>query len=250
MAEPDRPEISIVIPFLNEEGNVLPLTRELVAALQGGPSYELIFVDDGSDDGTADEIREALALSPMGGVLVRHDRRGGKSAALWNGFRLARADWIQIIDGDMQQDPADIARIWAAHVAGGADPGLGMISGARDSRHDGAVKWASSRIANGIRRAILDDDVKDVGCAFKLIRAEAARDLVNFGGMHRFLAALVKRAGWSVIEVTVRDRPRNAGVSKYGTLGRLFVGVWDLVGMIWLRSRATYRAVAEVDERR
>ncbi len=243
------PQLSIIIPMMNEAGNVLPLTRELVAAMATGPDYELIFIDDGSSDGTVAEIREALDLAPSALLLI-HPKQAGKAAALYNGFRRARGAWIQTIDGDMQQDPADIVRVWNAHVAPGAPADLGLISGARNSRHDGTVKWLSSRIANGVRRAMLDDDVKDVGCAFKLMRREAALDMPNFGGMHRFVAALIKRAGWRVIEVTVTDRPRHMGKSKYGTLGRLAVGIADLLGVMWLRMRATFSPVAETDDRR
>lgn len=239
------PALSIVIAFHNEEGNVLALTEEIGEALRDGPSYELIYVDDASTDHTPDEIRQALTVAEAPGRMLRHAQRGGKSAALMNGVARARGGWIQIIDGDGQQDPADIRRVWDAMVAPGPDPALGLISGARTSRHDGAVKWLSARLANAVRRALLRDVCKDSGCGFKLIRAEAARALPYFSTMHRFFPALVLRAGWAVVETPVADRPRRAGVSKYGTLDRLALGAVDLFGVWWLVHRDAQSPVAE-----
>jgi dolichol-phosphate mannosyltransferase len=239
------PALSVVIAVHNEEGNILPLTDEIGRALAGGPSWELIYVDDASTDSTAEEIRQALTLAPAPGRMLRHAQRAGKSAALANGISRARAPWIQILDGDGQQDPADIRRVWDTMIAPGADPALGLVSGARTSRNDGAVKWLSARIANGVRRAMLRDVCRDSGCGFKLIRAEAARGLPYFSTMHRFFPALVQRAGWTVVETPVRDRPRRAGVSKYGTLDRLAVGIFDLFGVWWLVHRDRHSPIAE-----
>jgi dolichol-phosphate mannosyltransferase len=234
-----------VIPFHNEEGNVLPLTQEIGEALAGGPAYELIFVDDASTDGTAGEILAALESADAPGLLLRHARRAGKSAALANGMTRAQGEWIQVIDGDGQQDPADIRRVWDTMIAPGVDPNLGLICGARTSRHDGPIKYVSARIANGVRRALLRDVCKDAGCGFKLFRAEATRGLPYFSTMHRFFPALTQRAGWIVMETPVADRPRRKGVSKYGTLDRLAVGVFDLVGVVWLLQRARHSDIAE-----
>lgn len=234
-----RPDLTVLVPLYNEAGNIAPLAQEIAAALAGGPSFELIFVDDGSDDGSGAEAEAAIA-GLAGASVLRHARRAGKSAALWTGFKAARGRWIQLLDGDGQNDPADTRRLWDEIIAPGADPALGLIAGRRRTRNDGGVKWLSSRLANGIRRAALRDDSTDTGCGFKLIRAEAARDLAFFGGMHRFLPALVKRAGYSVIEAPVNDRPRGAGVSKYGFFGRLGAGIADLLGMMWLVRRGGY----------
>jgi len=245
MSAPDdpRPALTVLVPLHNEAGNVAPLAAEIAAALQDGPRYELIFVDDGSRDASAAEARAALAEIP--GRLIRHKARAGKSAALWTGFKAARGHWIQLLDGDGQNDPADMRAAWDQYAGPGADPALGLVAGRRNKRNDGFLKWLSSRVANGVRRAALRDDSSDTGCGFKLIRAEAARDLAYFGGMHRFLPALVKRAGYRVIEMPVNDRPRGAGRSKYGLFGRLGAGIADLLGMIWLVRRGRFGQVED-----
>jgi len=244
-APPDaRPDLTVLVPLYNEAGNIAALTREIAQVLEGGPSFELIYVDDGSADDSAQEARAALA-EIADGKLLQHEQRAGKSAALWTGFKAARGRWIQLLDGDGQNDPADTRRLWDEIIAPGVNPELGLIAGRRRTRNDGGVKWLSSRLANGIRRAALRDDSTDTGCGFKLIKAEAARDLAYFGGMHRFLPALVKRAGYTVIETPVNDRPRGAGVSKYGFFGRLGAGIADLLGMMWLVRRGRYGRVRE-----
>ncbi len=239
------PDLSIVIAFHNEEGNPLFLTREIAAAMAGGPAYELIYVDDGSTDGTAAELRQALDEAPAPGLLLRHAARGGKSAALWHGFQAARGDWIQLVDGDGQQDPADIRRIWDSVIAPGPDAALGLVSGARTSRNDSGWKWLTARVANGVRRALLRDVCRDSGCGFKLLRTEAARALPHFSTMHRFFPALVQRGGWTVMEIPVTDRPRHAGRSKYGTLDRLMLSIGDLFGVWWLVHRQSRAEIAE-----
>lgn len=244
MQTPDRPALTVLVPLYNEAGNIAPLAGEIAAALAGGPDHELIFVDDGSADGSAEEATAAIAGIASARVL-RHAERAGKSAALWTGFKAARGGWIQLLDGDGQNDPADMRRVWDAFIAPGAPDDLGLIAGRRTRRNDGGVKWLSSRMANGIRGALLRDDSSDTGCGFKLIRSEAARDLAFFGGMHRFLPALVKRAGWRVQEVKVNDRPRGAGQSKYGFFGRLGAGIVDVLGVMWLVRRGPFGRVKE-----
>ncbi len=163
-------ELSVLVPVYNEAGNILPLLGEVEAALSGVCEYEVVFVDDGSSDATPAELTEARK-NPRVRVL-RHRKRAGKSAALVTGFWAARAPWIQTLDGDRQNDPADVARIWK--MIAPISPRLGIVAGVRKKRNDGLVKWASSRIANFVRRNLLRDDTADTGCGFKLIRREVA----------------------------------------------------------------------------
>ena len=227
----------------------MPLLDEVSAALEG-LAYEIIIVDDASDDESADELKTALEKWPNhlpDHLNVRtHIARSGKSAALITGLKHVRGEWVQLLDGDGQNDPADTRRVWDAHFAasdlprtgiGETPTRLGLIAGKRTSRNDSGFKWLQSRIANSIRRVVLDDDVTDTGCGWKFIRAEAFRELPYFAAMHRYLPALVKRAGWSVIEEPVADRPRQHGKSKYGFFGRAFAGVFDMCGVFWLLKR-------------
>ena len=237
MARDDStPELSIVVPVYNEAGNILPLAEEVRAALSGVCSYELIFIDDGSSDASASELARAQSENSNVRVL-KHLKRAGKSAGLVTGFFAARAPWIQTLDGDRQNDPADVARVWKTIHAPVPDARLGIVAGVRKRRNDGAIKWLSSRIANFVRRNMLRDDTRDTGCGFKLIRADAARRMPFFDGMHRFLPALTRRQGYSILQIDIEDRPRIAGVSKYGFFGRLGAGVFDLFGVFWLMRR-------------
>ncbi|MEM8633728.1 MAG: glycosyltransferase family 2 protein [Pseudomonadota bacterium] len=240
-----RPDISILIPFYNEAGNVIPVIEEVHTALSG-ISFEVIAVNDASTDSTASDISQAEERWPNTLRSQTHVYRAGKSAALITGLRLVRADWVQLLDGDGQNDPADTRRVWEAHLAnnefrdfeiGSSPVRLGLIAGRRTSRNDSGFKWVQSRIANGIRKFALGDDATDSGCGWKLLKTEAFRELPYFGSMHRFLPALVKRAGWAVIEEPVNDRPRLKGQSKYGFLGRAGAGIVDLVGVMWLIRR-------------
>ncbi|NWG44974.1 MAG: glycosyltransferase family 2 protein [Alphaproteobacteria bacterium] len=231
------PVISIVVPAYNEGGNIRPLTEEILAAMAGGPSFEILFVDDCSDDGSPAEM-EAMRAAHAEVRVVRHDRRSGKSAALFTAGRFVRGAWIQTLDGDLQNDPRDVPRAFAAATGPQAPARLGIVAGQRTSRNDGWFKWLQSRIANGVRRALLQDGTRDTGCGFKLIRAEAFRHIPYFDGMHRFLPALVRRAGFEVMALPVTDRPRGAGTSKYGFLGRLGAGIVDLFGVVWLIRRS------------
>jgi dolichol-phosphate mannosyltransferase len=237
------PELSIVVPVFNEAGNILPLLDEVDAALAGVCRYEIVFVDDGSSDATADELNQARAKSALVRVL-RHSKRAGKSAALVTGFWAARAPWIQTLDGDRQNDPRDVARIWQKIQP--PSPRLGIVAGVRNRRNDGAIKWASSRIANFVRRNLLRDDTADTGCGFKLIRRDAALKLPFFDGMHRFLPALVRRQGYDIAQEKIEDRARAAGISKYGFFGRLGAGIFDLFGVFWLIHRASTAETEEV----
>lgn len=238
MSATGQPLLSVLIPLYNEAGNILPLLAEIETALSGVVDYEILFVDDGSRDGSAAELEQAMAQSSHVRVL-RHKKRSGKSAGLITGFFAARGGWIQTLDGDGQNDPADVARIWTMLHAPAPPERLGIVAGQRKRRNDGTVKWVSSRIANLVRRTLLRDDTADTGCGFKLIRREAAIRLPFFDGMHRFLPALVRRAGYDIMQIAVEDRPRGAGLSKYGFFGRLGAGIFDLAGVYWLIRRGT-----------
>lgn len=239
------PELCVLVPVYNEAGNILPLLAEVEAALAGVADYEIVFVDDGSHDGSAEELAQAQARSSRVRVL-RHRARSGKSAALVTGFWAARAPWIQMLDGDRQNDPADAARVWKLIHAPTPPARLGIVAGVRKRRNDGAVKWLSSRIANFVRRTLLRDETADTGCGFKLIRREVALRLPFFDGMHRFLPALVRRAGYAIRQERIEDRPRVAGVSKYGFFGRLGAGIFDLFGVFWLMRRGSRAESHEV----
>lgn len=235
-------QISVVVPVKNEAGNVAPLLNEIRAALDGVVVYEAIFVDDGSADDTAAELTgapQAAASGDFAGLRVlRHDRSYGQSAAIVSGVRAARGDWIATLDGDGQNDPADLPKLWAQAAALGADDPVAMIGGERVKRQDTAMKRFSSKIANRVRGGLLRDDTRDTGCGLKLFRRDVFLNLPAFNHMHRFLAALIKREGRRVVSVPVNHRPRGHGRSKYGVMNRLWVGIVDLFGVMWLQSRA------------
>ena len=245
----DTPALSVLIPFFNEEGNVHPVIDEVHEQL-AGIAFEIVCVNDCSADATGKELIEAQAKYPDTVVILNHVTRQGKSAALFTGLKSVRGGWVQLLDGDGQNDPADTARLWKEIIVPGAPPRLGIIAGKRNSRNDSGFKWLQSRIANGVRRFVLRDDATDTGCGWKLIRTAAFRDLPFFASMHRFLPALVKRAGWDVCEERVNDRERIAGVSKYGFLGRLGAGLFDLIGMFWLTRRGGYGIAREWEDPR
>ena len=240
----NSPALSVLIPFFNEEGNVHPVIDEVHAALKG-IDFEIICVNDCSGDATSRELDEARDKHPNTVIVFNHVARRGKSAALFTGLKSARGEWVQLLDGDGQNDPHDTARLWASIIAPGAPGRLGIIAGKRNSRNDSGFKWLQSRVANGVRRFVLRDDATDTGCGWKLIRTQAFRDLPFFASMHRFLPALIKRAGWDVREEKVNDRERLAGVSKYGFIGRLGAGIFDLIGMFWLTRRGGYGVAVE-----
>ncbi|PSH66952.1 glycosyltransferase family 2 protein [Phyllobacterium sophorae] len=222
-------DLTIVIPVHNESGNIGRLVEEINSALISGPAYEIIVVDDGSIDGSAEE---ALRAGNHIRVL-RHAKRTGKSRALVTGFQAAKGQWIATLDGDGQNDPTDIARLWPRiHSSQSV-----LFAGVRKRRNDGFVKLLTSKFANFIRKRMLNDDCRDTACGFKVLPSEAAKNLPYFDNMHRFLPALLRRAGLQVIEVSVEDRPRLAGVSKYGFFDRAAVAFLDTVGVFWLIRR-------------
>jgi dolichol-phosphate mannosyltransferase len=229
-------DLSVVIPVRNEAENVAPLVAEIAAVLDGLAAYEILYVDDGSTDATADEITRLAAEVPHL-RLLRHARSCGQSAAIRTGVRAARAIWIATLDGDGQNDPADIPELWRLARAAAASPAL-LVTGHRRDRRDRWAKRAASRVANAIRARLLGDDTPDTGCGLKLFPRALFLDLPDFDHMHRFLPALVLRAGGAVRSVPVNHRPRRRGVSKYGVFDRLGVGIVDLFGVLWLQRRA------------
>jgi dolichol-phosphate mannosyltransferase len=237
------PELSVVVPVFNEEDNVAKLIEEIVAALRGRARFEIVYVDDASRDATPDRLRHALDYYPELRAL-RHLRQSGQSTAVRNGVKAARGAWIATLDGDGQNDPADIPKLLAARDAGSATTKL--YAGWRVNRQDsGSKRWAS-KFANALRARLLDDATPDTGCGIKLFEREAFLELPYFDHMHRFLPALMQRAGWTTQSVPVNHRARTAGVSKYNNLRRALVGISDLRGVAWLIRRAKRTAVEEM----
>ncbi len=229
-------DLSVVIPVKNEAGNIAPLVREIRAALDGFIGYEIIFIDDGSNDATAAEIRQLAAETPRL-RLLRHTQSCGQSAAIRTGVRAARAAWVATMDGDGQNDPADIPKLWRLRPAS-SEVAPVLVNGNREKRQDGWSKRSASRIANLIRGRLLGDNTPDTGCGLKLFPRALFLDLPYFDHMHRFLPALILREGGRVHSVRVNHRPRRSGVSKYGVFDRLWIGIVDLFGVMWLKRRA------------
>jgi len=235
-------ELSIVIPVRNEVGNIAPLIVEIASALDGaGIDYEIVYVDDGSTDATAGEIGRMQASNKRL-RLISHAKSCGQSAAVRTGVKAASAPWIATLDGDGQNDPADIPSLWQIAKATPSTPPL-LIAGHRARRQDSWTKRRASKIANAIRRAMLHDDTPDTGCGLKLFPRALFLDLPYFDHMHRFLPALVLREGGVVRSLPVNHRPRERGASKYGVFDRLWVGIADLFGVMWLCRR---KSVPEV----
>ena len=239
-------DVSVVIPVCNEQDNVLPLAREIHAALEGRYRYETIFVDDGSTDGTADAVRAARRDGMPEIRLIRHSVRSGQSAAVATGVREARAPWIATLDGDGQNDPGDIPNLLdAARTA--ASPRLRLVMGNRTTRRDTWLRRLSSRVANGVRGGMLKDGTPDTGCGIKVFDRAVFMDMPRFNHMHRFMPALYQREGYEVVSVPVNHRERTRGKSKYGLHNRLWVGIVDLFGVMWLIRRASPRIRIDED---
>ncbi|MDI1252367.1 glycosyltransferase family 2 protein [Thermomonas sp.] len=245
----DIPQLSVVVPVHNEEDNVAPLVGEIVAALRGhallkGEAFEIVYVDDTSRDATLQRLQALQATTPELRV-IRHLTNAGQSTAIRNGVKAARGAWIATLDGDGQNDPADIPKLLAQRDAATAE--VKLFAGWRVKRQDsGSKRWAS-KLANAIRSRMLRDDTPDTGCGTKLFEREAFLDLPYFDHMHRYLPALMQRAGWKTISVPVNHRHRTAGVSKYNNLNRALVGIRDLRGMAWLILRSRCTAVEELE---
>ncbi|KTD25987.1 glycosyltransferase family 2 protein [Legionella maceachernii] len=232
MSSDQQREVSIVIPVYNEVDNVEALYQEIRAALPADDfTYEVIFVDDGSVDGTVARLK-TLAQVHKNLRVVYHKRNYGQSAALLSGARAARYSMLVTLDGDGQNDPADIPRLFA-HLQDANT----VVLGNRNKRDDNHLRKMSSLIGNRVRRQLLKDECSDTGCSLKLFPREAFLALPHFNHLHRFLPALFKRAGFKLINLPVNHRPRRHGVSKYGVMNRLFVGIHDLIGVRWLLKR-------------
>jgi dolichol-phosphate mannosyltransferase len=224
--EPGSPAVSVVAPLFNEEESISILQQELSVALKG-VDYEIIFVDDGSVDRTAERIEAAPNVR-----VIRFEKNTGQSAAIYAGLHAARGAIAVLIDGDLQNDPADIPRL-LSEIARGAD----LVCGYRAQRRDTRVKRLTSRIANAVRSRFTKDGVRDTGCTLKAMRRECLSALVPFKGMHRFIPALVKGAGYQLVEIPVNHRPRRFGQSKYGLGNRAVRATMDMFGVRWLLSR-------------
>jgi dolichol-phosphate mannosyltransferase len=237
------PDLSVVVPVHNESGNVVPLLTEIAAALRGKTDFEIVYVDDSSRDDTLTVLKYAKSQFPELRV-VRHLVQSGQSMAVRSGVKAARGSWIATLDGDGQNDPADIPKLLAMRDA--STESIKLYAGWRVDRKDtGSKRWAS-RFANAIRSRLLRDETPDTGCGIKLFERCAFLDLPYFDHMHRYLPALMQRAGWQVKSVPVNHRPRGSGTSKYNNLNRAIVGISDLRGVAWLIRRSKRTAVEEV----
>jgi dolichol-phosphate mannosyltransferase len=238
--------LSVVVPVRDEADNIVPLIAEIEAALVPVCRFEIVYVDDGSRDGTVERLRAAQTNDARLRV-VRHRTSCGQSAAIASGVKAARGPIIATLDGDGQNDPADVPRLLERFRAEPeATRALLLVAGRRAKRRDSASKRFSSRIANAVRSRMLGDATPDTGCGLKVFARTAFLDMPRFDHMHRFLPALMIRAGGRVESVAVNHRPRARGRSKYGMWDRLWVGIVDLFGVMWLQSRAV-RPVIEPD---
>ena len=224
-------EISIIVPVFDEQDNILPLAREIAKALDKEPrAFELVFVDDASRDDTWNKIREACRLDPRVRGL-RHTRNSGQSAALWTGIKSTTGAIVATLDGDLQNDPADLPRLFAELK------NVDFVSGMRLNRRDNWLRRVSSGIARRARRTVLGADFRDTGCGLRAFKRAALDGVFPFHGWHRFLPILVQGGGATTKEVPVNHRPRVAGVSKYGVWDRFGRGIFDLIGVKWYQKR-------------
>jgi dolichol-phosphate mannosyltransferase len=237
------PAVSIVVPVRNEADNIAPLVAEIAKAVDGQWRFEVVYVDDGSNDGTEAQLTGLMAQYPWL-RRIRHKQSCGQSAAVRTGVAAARALIIVTLDGDGQNDPAFIPALIRALEAGG--PRIGLVAGQRVGRKASGFKKFQSRVANAVRGAVLRDGTRDTGCGLKAFRRDDFLRLPYFDGLHRFLPALVRREGYTVGYVDVVDRPRAHGVSNYGMWDRLWVGILDLAGVWWLIRRK--KRIPEISE--
>ena len=228
--------ISVIVPVLNEEDNIVPLLKEIDQTSRVIPISEVIYIDDGSTDQSFNVLCSLRDQYPMLRI-IKHDRRSGQSAALWTGVKAASNELVVTLDGDGQNNPVDIALLYENYNRHGKiNPAL-MVIGERKKRNDNMIRRLSSRFANNVRAIMLKDKTKDTGCSLKLFRRKDYLALPYFNHMHRYLPALMMRDHVKIIHVGVSHRPRRHGVSKYGTLDRLLVGICDLFGVWWLQRR-------------
>ncbi len=236
-------QLSVVVPVFNERDNVLPLINEITAALRGVIDFEIVYVDDASKDDSLAVLSAAKAENPELRV-IRHASQSGQSTAIRNGIKAARGSWIATLDGDGQNDPADIPKLLSMRADSPA--AIKLFAGWRVDRKDTGSKRFASKVANAIRSRLLQDETPDTGCGIKLFERAAFLDLPYFDHMHRYLPALMQRAGWLVKSVPVNHRARGTGVSKYNNLNRALVGIADLRGVGWLIRRSKRTATEEI----
>lgn len=229
------PVFSVVVPMKNESANVAGLLDEIAAACADF-AFEAVMVDDGSTDDTLAVLKTARARHPTLRV-IHHARSGGQSSAIHSGVLAARGAIICTLDGDGQNPPAEIPRLVAPFLAAGVSARLGLVAGQRLKRQDTLSKKVASRIANGIRKRVLNDGTRDTGCGLKAFRRDAFLALPYFNNIHRYMPAMFAAYGWSIIHVDVGHRERAAGISNYNNLNRALVGIYDLVGVSWLIRR-------------
>ena len=234
---PSAPQVSVVVPLFNEEENVGELQQQIENALTGF-AFEILFVDDGSSDATSQRV----AIKP-GARLIRFKKNAGQSAAMYAGIKASRGEVIVLIDGDLQNDPADIPALVRK-----LDEGFDMVCGYRKNRKDTTFKRIQSRIANAVRSRFIGDGVRDTGCSLKAMKRVCGDALVPFVGMHRFIPAFIRRAGFTITEVPVNHRPRLHGVSKYNFANRAWRATKDMFGVSWLLSRRMRFEIAEERE--
>jgi dolichol-phosphate mannosyltransferase len=233
--------VSIVVPVRNEQDNIAPLIAEITAALDGRWAYEIIYVNDGSTDATADRL--AIEMRARKNIRqIKHATSSGQSAAVRSGVRAARGGIVATLDGDGQNNPSFIPALISAIEQGGAR--VGLAAGQRVGRKDTGFKRWQSRTANAVRNSILHDGTRDTGCGLKAFRRDVFLSMPYFDGLHRFLPALVRREGFDIAYVDVIDRPRHSGVSNYGFFDRLWIGIMDLAGVWWLIRRKKPTPVA------
>lgn len=238
-------KLSIIVPVYNEAENITLLLDEITAALQQVDTYEIIYVDDGSTDQTKNVLKQAQQhINNL--RVIYHKQTYGQSAAIYTGVKAARYPVIATLDGDGQNDPANIVELYNTLLQQQKiDNKLAMIAGWRTQRHDSTWRLFSSKIANGFRATVLGDKTPDTGCGLKVFYKDTFLQLPYFDHMHRFLPALVLRAGRTVLSVPVNHRPRAKGKSKYGTFDRLWVGIVDIMGVVWLQKRAKFIEASE-----
>jgi dolichol-phosphate mannosyltransferase len=233
--------VSVVVPVRNEADNVAPLIAEIIGALDGRWEYEIIYVNDGSTDATADRL--AALMAQYGQIRqLRHATSSGQSAAVRSGVRAARGAIVATLDGDGQNNPAFLPDLISAVQAGNSR--IGLAAGQRVGRKDTGFKRMQSKIANAVRNAFLQDGTRDTGCGLKAFPRDVFLSMPYFDGLHRFLPALVRREGFDIAYVDVVDRPRHSGVSNYGFFDRLWIGIMDLAGVWWLIRRKKPTPVA------
>jgi dolichol-phosphate mannosyltransferase len=238
------PDITVVVPVRNEAENIAPLIHEIRISLDGGAPYEIIYIDDGSTDGTSLELeKQAHAGAPL--RVIRHARSCGQSAAIISGVYAARGHIIATLDGDGKNDPADLPALLSRFRQDSDFDNL-LVAGWRTKRRDTSIKRWSSKLANALRKRLLNDNAPDTGCGIKVFSRAGFMAMPHFDHMHRFLPALTIRGGGQVISIPVNHRHRERGTSNYGTLDRAWASIWDIMGVLWLLSRGNKPVSSEI----